>query len=183
MLDLFFISILGNFWVVTYQTIILSISASIIFLVLLFLLRPRIKIADKIAFFEGKYIIKTINRSFFRIYDVKFQLTIKHTYGTPGGKNVRYSRLNLKRGEKLTYPRRPFIEKKCELFEHAVLVSIEDNIREKWTNESDTLEFIVIAKHGLSSFAKIYKVKYDHLGTDIVNGEYKHGNTMEIVVV
>ncbi len=178
-----FIILISNFWITVTQSLTISITASVIFLVLLFVLRPNIKIAKKISYHDNKYCIKTISRSFIRLYDIKFQLTIKHSLGNPGGKNVRYTRLKLKHDTKLTYPRRPFFEKKSEFFEHAVLVTIDDDVRQIWTNESDTLEFIVIAKHGLSSFAKIYRVEYQDKGTDIVDGKFKWGNTMEIVPV
>jgi len=172
-----------GFWMFVIESIVISITASIIFLLLLFLLRPWIKISKKIAFYDGKYWIKTINRSYFRLFDVKFQLTIKHPHGSPGGMNVKYTRLELRKDTKLTYPRRLLFERRSEFFEHAVLVAIDDDIRAKWSNESDTLEFIVIAKHGLSSFSKIFKVEYKHLGTDIAEGKFKYGNNMDIIAV
>lgn len=161
--------------------VITSLIASFLFLSFLYILRPRIKIAPKIAKNGDKYILKTINRSFFRLYDVKFQLTLKHYFGGSGGRNVKYTRIKLKNNVKLTYPKRPFWKPKDEYFEHAVIISIDEDIQKIWSNESDELEFIVIAKHGLSNFAKIKKQVYCAVGTDIEEGTYTHGNNFKII--
>ena len=63
-----------------------GIISSLLFLIALFLLKPRIKISDKICtnseFGNTYYFIKTINKTWWTIYDIKVELSLLQASST-----------------------------------------------------------------------------------------------------
>lgn len=168
------------------QSIVTSIVASTIFLFLLFFLRPKVTISEKIAKREGKYQIKVVNNSFWKLIDVHVELVKMIPTNTAGGKNLRIQKIQLKNNKIWYIAGKPWNEKKSHYGSHAVLFSVVDsdaiNLLKNWNGENgEYLHFKVIAKHGLSSFAKISTCKYHNAESDIKEGRFSFGNCTEIV--
>lgn len=172
-----------NLLELAFQSVVMSIIASIIFLFLLFFLRPRVKIAEKIAFKNGQYTLKVVNRSFFKLIDVHVELVVLKPFNSGAGKNLRIQGIELKKHRIWYIAAKPFREKKSHYGSHAIIFSITDNEAiENWDSEKgETLHFKVIAKHGLSSFMKITTFKYHDKEDDIVKGKFGFGNNCEII--
>lgn len=158
--------------------------ASFVFVLVLYNLRPRIKISAEIAKkTDGSgtfYKIKVINKSFFfKLYDVNAELMRSSPIGVIGGQNLILNRLTLKR-DRIWYLNRRFINKKKDKHAtFAVLFKCTDDIEGIWNDQSSTLHFKVIAKHGLSNFPKI-KTKHYHCKNCIKEGQFGFGKDFKI---
>lgn len=170
-----------SIWLVMVQSVITGILASLIFLFLLFFLRPRILIADQIAKYNGNYAIKVVNRSYFKLYDVNVELVLLKPFNTYGGKNLLIERLDLKKDRIWYIAGKPFREKNSAYGTHAIIFKCDEDLEKKWESDKGVvLHFKVIAKHGLSSFTRIETKKYHDKETDIKNGKYTFGKKCEI---
>jgi hypothetical protein len=166
--------------------VISSLLASLIFLLFLFCLKPKLKISSKIARYitpEGKkvFLIKVINCSFFKLIDVNVELFIQNPINTHGGKNLRLHKLVLKRDKIWYIEKRNTLFSKSEYATYAIIFNCLDDIDKEWQADGSTLHFKVICKHGLSGFQKVNTRHYYDKSTEIKDGKFIHGRSMEII--
>ncbi len=180
------------------QGIISGVIASSIFLFILFLLKPRIVISDKIASqyveINGKdlhvYLFKIINKSlFFKIYDLKVNAFICESVPNVNGTDVRYKDIdligcdqwvlnklnfkhilqNIRKGDKT-------LQSRCD---YAAQFFSSDNLANLLHNNS-YISIQVLAKHSLTGFSRVRIMKYHH-PSKIVKGCFLSGNSCKIV--
>jgi hypothetical protein len=155
--------------------------SSSIFLTLLFFVRPDVKISKNIAFDGTRYIIKIVNLSTYRLYDVKVELIHKSTYQAPGGTNTKNTPIKLTNYERLSIPGKPKLPWNKDYHAgYAILYSTKEDLKNMFCEDGHFIEFTFKAKHGLSSFSKIKTEPYTHKSS-IKKGEFKFGNSTEIV--
>jgi hypothetical protein len=154
-----------------------SLMASLIYLIILSCLRPKLKISKDIANYDGRYFIKVINRSFGKVYDINVELLKMIPVNTTGGQNLRFSRIDL-RNSKIWYM--TGFRGKSEHATYAVLFSTEEDLSAIWTNNNEILHFKIIAKHAFSGFVKV-KTQVYHCNTCIKKGSFEFGNSLKIL--
>ncbi|MBO9613276.1 MAG: hypothetical protein J7619_11300 [Dyadobacter sp.] len=152
---------------------------------LLFLFRPRIKIASQIAThvksYGGQsnkwYCFKIINRSLFRAFDLRVEVTQKIPMTGPEGKtNHRTVPLALVK-DQYNYVA-PF--RIGEKSEYALwFLTTDDILTILNENEHHIVELRVICKHELTGLGSVFVRTYSK--HDIKEGTFKSGNTFEIV--
>jgi len=164
--------------------LVMSIIASIVFTFAIYLLRPRVAISEKIAYRNGTYKIKVVNKSIFKLIDVHAELLkVKPTEG----KNVILHRINLTNNKIWFIGKSPWSDRRSRWGSHAVTFSVSNPIevdkmnQNEWVCENgEFLHFKIIAKHGLSSFQKVETMKYHNRETDIVSGRFNFGKDLSI---
>ncbi len=159
-----------------------SLVASLLFLMFLFTLRPNIAIGDCIAktHEDGKpvYLIKVINKTWGRIYDVHAQVVHIKFENVNGGQNVYSKPLTLLKSHIWSVNR---IKNKLNdpNAEFAILFVCTDDLESIWINET-MIEFRVMAKHSFSGFSKIHKRRFYKKKSTVKEGSFKFGNSFDI---
>ncbi|WP_405565591.1 hypothetical protein [Polaribacter sp. Asnod6-C07] len=180
-----------------YNSYIVEISGGIVLsamgLFLIWFLRPKVKIAPKIASSVkgGKniYKIKVINKSYlFQLVDIQFELTMLQPQSTPKGMNIHVKKIPLKSNHMWFLSRRK--GKFHNLFStdiyatYAILITLQDDfdLLNEWKNKAQNgtyFDLKVIAKNNFSGITSIAHEKFNHYAC-IKPGGYCHGNSMEI---
>ena len=152
---------------------------------LLFLFRPRIKIARQIAThiksYGGRsnkwYCFKIINRSLFRAFDLRVEVTQKIPItGSEGKTNQLTVPLQLVK-DQYNYVASFRIGEKSE---YALwFLTTDDILTILNENEHHIVELRVICKHELTGLGSVFVRTYSK--HDIKEGTFKSGNTFEIV--
>jgi hypothetical protein len=167
--------------------IISSLIASGLFLALLFCLRPRISISSKIARVttpegEKRFVIKVVNRSFYKLIDVNVEFVILIPRTTSGGNNLKLEKLTLI-NDKIWFidKRDNYLSTKSKYASYAVQFTCKDDLDEKWNSDGSSAHFKVICRHVLSGFSSVCTQQFFDKPTDIVTGRFKHGKCLEII--
>ena len=177
-------------------SILTGIISSIVFLVIIFILRPRLKISHEICRrFDEKtgrnvYMIKVINKSrWFKVIDVNAELISQEPVAAPvltktkncnGATNLKLKRLKLKEenGHIWFINRRKY---SCKHASFAYIFTCIEDLDTLWDeNKKQTLHFKIISKHGLSGFPKLTTMEYADKNSCIKEGRFYFGNTCEI---
>lgn len=178
----------------TVSDIITGLYSSGIFLIALSLLKPRIKICDKISVVypsnKPLYYIKIVNKSiFFKVYDIQVRAWSTKTIPSSNGDNVEYSAIKINKEYQWVIDRLLFKHIFQDFFlgdkrltgrtDYAAQFSTNDNLKHLINNNvSITVE--VIAKHSLTGFTRVRTKTFKH-SSDIKKGEYRSGNSCTIV--
>jgi hypothetical protein len=181
-----------------FQGIISGVVESSIFLLILFWLKPWIKISDKIASkyvtIKGKethvYVFKIINKSwFFKVYDIKVNAFVCENVPNVNGMNVIFLDIELKgadqwilnkinrkhlfqnilHGEKTLKSRCDYA---CQFFSSENIATL--------LNKNSYISLQVLAKHSLTGFSRVRIMQYYH-HSKIVKGSFLSGNSFKIV--
>lgn len=164
-----------------------SLLASFIFIILLlYFLKPKIKIVEKIAYKnikidgddEGEaYLFKIINKSLFSAYEIKAQLSsYKIIQGENGIIDYHYNHLSLRNNSVSHIGAYSFFKndgKNCVVF-----VTYEE-IRELLKSDNGNIELLISAKHGLTGLNHIFKYSFT-TESYVKNGKFKSGNSEDI---
>lgn len=160
-----------------------SAVASLIFLLFLNRIRPKIIISDQIA--RGKstkgniiYRIKVINKTSRSIMDIKATLHRVRTVVVPGGTIPKVKEIPLKRSEIMELPK---FDPKDKEANYAYRFITYENIEEIW--EHDTMEYLrfrIYARDSLSGFGKVFIKDYHTKRNSIKEGDFEVGNSLEI---
>lgn len=172
--------LLDNNWVAEIAG---GLITSIIFLVIVYYLRPSMKVSKKIVYNEDdkRYQIKVINNSWFKVLDLYFEAYLIEPYQVPKGQNLHLKPLKLK-NNRFSYLRGKYwFWEKNRNSTHAITVSFEDDLSANWDEKKQFISFKVIAKHGLTGFPGIKKEHYNHKGTVIETGSFEWGDSLEII--
>ncbi|WP_179416201.1 hypothetical protein HDF19_10095 [Mucilaginibacter sp. E4BP6] len=187
-------------WQAFLNGVIPGVVASAIFLFLLFLLKPKIVISDKIASQYVKvgnkdhhaYVFKIINKSlFFKIYDLKVNAYVCSNMPNVNGNNVNFKDIQLKGADQWVLNRMYWkhifqntirgertLESRCD---YACQFFSGENISNLLDNNS-YISVQVLAKHSLTGFSRVKIRKYNH-SSKIVKGIFLSGNSCRIVSV
>lgn len=137
--------------------IVSSFIASVVYALLSFGIKPKIKISKKICVTENRdgthtYKIKIVNKSRFQLINVSYHLV----YGTYGKDDISYVTEIL--------PKKPPISvisrKSRKNTDYALRVNYEIDENKYACNENSYFEFTVQATHWLSNSIKCKKVRY-----------------------
>lgn len=184
-----------EFWTNVYIEFFGGLITSALFLVMLSLLRPRVKISPHIAKFDDRgttrYLIKFYNRSpWTKIFDVKMELHLCKPIGAPGGQNLKMTSLNLRDNEiwylssweNTTFKKKWKRKLRLAYASYAKIVSIEhEGFEEQWKKDNSMyLSFKVSARHGFSGVHKVFKEEYNDPDTVVKDGKFRLGNTFKI---
>lgn len=161
-------------------------SGMFIFL-LLFFLRPKIKIAPHICkqrdvFDETNrdcYLFKVVNLSWFSAYDVSVDLSYVRRYPVKDGINSRLFPLSLKVDKLNFMPSfRPKWLKRNN-GDYAFLFRTYDDLNTLLQDQQKSIFLQVTLRHGLTGLAKVFTIEY--VGeSDIKTGTFAHGKKFNI---
>lgn len=171
-----------------------GIFSSALFLIILSLLKPRLKIGRKIACEkEGDhakgYYFKVINKScIFKVFDIRARVFACENQPSPNGDDVIMNEITLKKPEhwvlsqmRLRHVWQDFIHGSNRLrhssnyaFQFCTFVDLESILLEK---KYITIE--VIARHSFTGFSVVKMKQYKHIN-DIRNGSFLSGNSCRI---
>lgn len=163
-----------------------SIITSFIFLLFIALIRPIVSISniilhseitDKITGNPKKvYKIKVVNWTMANIYEVKIELYLATLYGDGHGtSSVRYHEIPMIYNNFMYLPSMIWSEGR-EHAEYAQIFMTDQDVEALWKNESQYLEFRMVAKHGLSGFNKVITKRFTDKAV-IKEGKYIYGTS------
>lgn len=157
------------------DTVVIGLSTgiigSLIFLILLFVLKPEIAVSDKIGLFNHPvlgdvYAIKTVNRSrFFNLYNVEAALFYLQDYTVPNGTNAHYKPIKIEKSKIRIIPK---YKKKSEVAPYAQLFyALPDQRRSlsKYEEENidqlntDGTQIVDEGEDGISHLIQIIDIK------------------------
>lgn len=190
----------SNWWH-TSQTgsdIITGLYCSGIFLFLLSLLKPKIRLCDKISIIYDKntqrknniYYIKLVNKSiFFKIYDIQVRAWSTKIIPSANGDNTEYAAIKINKDYQWVMNRlllkhlwQNFFwgeRRLSDRTDYAAQFSSNDKLKELILS-GDSITVEVIAKHSLTGFTRVTSKTYKHVN-DIKKGHYLSGNSCRIV--
>ncbi len=172
-----------NYLVAVIIGILSSLVASLMFLLFLTRVRPKIIISDRIA--KGKsstgetvYRIKIINKTHRSIINVKAQLHLMIPTVTPGGIIMKSKEIPLKRSEIMEISK---FDLKDEMAGYAFRFLTYENIEDLWKDDTHSfLRFRIFATDSLSGFCKGFCKYYHTKRNSIKGGDFEFGNSLEI---
>jgi hypothetical protein len=142
-------------------------------------------ITDKLAIVN----IKVINKSYlFQLVDIKFELTMLKPKATPKGMNIAIKKIELTSdhvwflSRRQGYINRLFSNDIYATYAIVVTINPEFDLKEEWLKNAENgtyFDLKVIAKNNFSGITSIVHEKFNHPSC-IKNGEYCHGNSVEI---
>lgn len=159
-----------------------SVVSSFVFLFLMFMMRPKLIISELIAktVIDGRtaFVIKIVNPSWWRLYDIHAELVHIKLENASGGQNVHLKRMRLVN---------------CHLWsinsvhswradinaEYAALYVCLEDLEVLWTNDT-MIEFRIIAKYSFSGFSRVMRRRFYRSQSSIREGAFKFGNSLEI---
>ena len=158
-----------------------SIVASIIFILFLRRLRPKIIISPEIAKWktikgERIYQIKVINETGRSIINIKAQLFLVTHRERPGGRTPATEKIPLYKSEVMELSK---FDLKDTEDNHAFRFDTETDIEKLWNNEESFFRFKIYGTDSFSGFGKVFV--QDYLKKEsIVKGDFHAGNSLEI---
>lgn len=161
-----------------------SFVATVVFLVCLRSLRPKIVVSDKIARAKdpdtGKdvWIVKVVNIGRRPFADVKVRLVMVHTHAGYGGPVLTIEDLKLRRDTLFQMPR---YDKHDADAKYAVQFRIDEDIDSKWVDDMHYhLRFIVSGVDGVSGFRGVFPKDYRLKEASLKVGEFEFGKSIRI---
>ncbi len=110
------------------------------------------------------------------IYEVKIELYLATLYGDGHGtSSVRYQEIPMLYQDFMYLPSMVWKEGR-EHAEYAQIFMTDKRVEELWKNESQYLEFRMVAKHGLSGFNKVIMKRFTDKDV-IKNGKFIYGTS------
>lgn len=158
------------------QEIVGGLLTSFVFLFVLFIMRPKFKISNKIVQRTEGFYIKIYNDGYFSMLDIEVKLNLVKPVQVPQGTdhNVQPWVVTPKAIDLLT-PRR-----KTKTNEHAYQIKINHDVLTEWTDKTSYLVATVRARHSISGIVRIQSETYNHIST-VKKGHFKGGSDLEII--
>lgn len=181
------------------SSVIIGVCSSVIFLTLLWNLKPRFKVSSKICCepttLDGVTIqlfyFKVISRSlFFKVYEVKVKAFICKKINNLNGSDNQLNPVEIKFNSLSSMGR--FNIRHCfqnlimgdgnldSRTDYAAQFFTKHDLRKELADPSASVEFQVIAKHSLTGFSTVKTMRYNHL-LRIEDGKFLSGNSFKIV--
>jgi hypothetical protein len=160
-----------------------SLIASIVFLLFLTRLRPRILISDQIAKStsdSGKkiYRIKVVNETKVPIINVKAQLHLMNPNMAPGGIIFISKEISFQRSEMLEIAA---FDSKDKAAEYAYRFRSYEDIDNLWSDDAHSyLRFRIYATHSISGFSRVFRKDYHTKRNTIIEGDFAFGTSTAI---
>jgi hypothetical protein len=164
------------------------ISSFVFLLVVLYFMRPNLRISDVIVkqvnTFDGEteytYMFKVINQSWFDAYEVEVELFEVNFYpAIAGGMHKRLIDLTLKRNYVRQIPGRKRLKRTDQLANHCVIFRTNTDLESILQDKRKCLQLQFTSKHGLTGLSRIHLKNYISLYS-IKEGMFRFGNTFEI---
>lgn len=179
----------------TVSDIITGLWSSGIFLLILTLLKPRLKICDNLCYrydtIRKKHVtyFKIINKSiFFKVYDVQVRAWSTKIIPSTNGDNVSYTPININKDYqwviyrlKVAHILQDFLMGNKRLdgrTDYAAQFSTFDNVRDL-IKQGSSITIEVIAKHSLTGFTRVRIKTFKHIN-DLKKGEFYSGNSSKV---
>lgn len=168
-------------------SIAMKVLSSFIFIfLLLYLMRPKIKISPYICNTKMKpenqyyYVFKIVNMSLFYTFDVNISLDKKVPYTVNHGKKINYRIQKIEKSSdyKNHLPR---LKRKIGYGDHAYLIRTKHNIKSDIQNPDIVIQLTVSSKHGLTNLTRV--VTHEFLSSDVIikDKEFKFGTCLDAV--
>ena len=157
-----------------------SLVASVVFLLALFLLRPKIAfspyIADQSKPDDPMYGFKILNKSRFPITHLEFQLTLISPKAVPNGVVLRNKLVALTKDKIFEVGG---YSKRDKNAEYALRIGTPENLSEICSSEGQSLRFTVTAQHSFSGFSRVF-TKFYLPQSDIKRGHHEFGLGLDV---
>lgn len=155
--------------------VISGIVASIFFTVILLLVRPKIKVSDKICCDDNHvYRIKVVNKTCFMLTNIKYKLYYCRIHGDG---ITTMEEIQPRKSSPIIHVNKYSIFDKDANYAFRISYNIDF---EKYPIDRNTkFEFVLIADHSLSNTTKC--VNKDYCGEDIIKGVFESGQSTKII--
>ena len=159
-----------------------SIVASIIFILFLCRLRPKIIISPEIAKWktingERIYQIKVINKTGRSIMNIKAKLSLVTYRERPGGRTPATEKIPLYKSEVMELSKFDLEDTEDN---HAFRFGTYIDIEKLWNDEESFFRFKVYGTDSFSGFGEVFVQDYHIKKSPIVEGDFHAGNSLEI---
>lgn len=164
--------------------IVISIFSSFLFIyLLLWVLRPKFIIADKICYKNDEYgnkffFFKIVNKSMFSLYNVEIKLHERVPYIVDTAKVNHQMNLKKLSTEKIYCI--PKFKKEKAYGEHAILIRTFNDISENINEKNLDYQLTVSGKHGLSNITRVVFQRFINKEC-LHNGEFKFGSKIGVI--
>jgi hypothetical protein len=172
-------------WASIVQSLLCGIISSFVFLfIILFLLRPSIKISPYISKQTDNkgtyYQFKILNTSFFSVFNVQCELVAMARIAAEGSNmNVKFNPIELQNSFTDHLPRYMSKKKSAPYALHAYRFrTYSTEIHKLLEDSGRSLQFSVTARHGLSGLSKHFKQEFA-TPTVLKETSFKFGNSLE----
>ena len=122
------------------------------------------------------YLIKVINRTRNKIFDVKAEVHLLQPINVEGGTNYRWKKLKLVKDTNICINR---FDTKDKDASYAMIYVVSDDLEEIWKEPSSRINFTIVARHNVSGFGKVFSKDY-YTKASIKKGTFCFGNTFKI---
>lgn len=163
-----------------------SVISSFVFIfILLFTMRPKIKISPFICQSEGPkdkqpfYVFKIVNKSYFYALDLEINLIKKEPNMVNNGKKINYKLTAIPTTASKKLHLSGF-RKKAFYGDHAYLVRTDYDLIKDINDKDITIQLSVSAKHGLTNLTKIISLDFTSADVVYIGKEFKFGSCLDI---
>lgn len=163
-----------------FFSLVTGIVASIFSTIFIYMMKPRVEISPIIAKqtdTKGNYFygIKVINKGRCAIKNIDVTWEILIPKSVPGGVRYEFIPIELRKVVK-------YIDGKNRKNRNMYIYNTKENVEEMWTDTINwQISFRMYCEHAIFSTGKQFVKIYYHKPTDIVEGVFKAGNSLEIV--
>lgn len=165
-------------------TIITGVISSFLFIyLLLWILRPKFIIADKICYKKDKagnrfFFFKIVNKSIFSLYNVEIKLHERVPYIVDSARvNHQMNLITLSTEKIYCIPR---FRSEKGYGEHAILIRTFDDISENINQKNLDYQLTVSGKHGLSNITRVIFKRFSNKKC-LHDGEFKFGSKTDVI--
>jgi hypothetical protein len=164
--------------------VISSLVASGVFLLAISKLRPKLFVSPKISKTKDDkgntvYFVKVINRTRYPVIGVNVRMYLATPQNVSGGTAYKHRAIELRMPNVMELS--PF-DRKDKDAKYAVRFTVAEDLDALWSqDETARVRFQIYATHSLTGFGKAVDQFYYQKRTDLVDGEFKFGNSLEIV--
>lgn len=164
--------------------ILSSLVASAMFLLAISTLKPTIDVSSAIAKrtdADGNttYAVKIINRTRSPIASVRVRVYIASPRTVRGGRIYRLKPVELNQPEVMEIPGFDRNDKQAR---YARRFLFAEDLDAHWPrDDSSSVRFQIYAVHALTGFGKAVEQEYEDKDSQLVRGDFKYGNSLEII--
>lgn len=172
----------------TITGVISGILVTFIFIAFKYIVKPRVKISDKIVVRNRPNIdgvdelvcqIKLINKTLFSIENVDIKVFLLSDYNAGNGINSLVKNLELRVAHYDYMVGK--LGKDKERHDNCYLITFKDDIRKDWNTHQKRIIIQVSSYHSKSGFRKVYTKTYKDFEHCIMNGKFISGETFDII--
>lgn len=159
--------------------VVSGIVASIIFLLSLRKMRPKICISRHIVLKDDIYYFKFVNKSRHDLFDIKLEASLLTPFGDINGQNLRAVDIKLMDEVLFHIPKNQKDGKDPHNLFATRCRTTQDLIKD-WDNESTYIQLTIIARHSVSGINRVFKQVYHSKGCISTDKNFIGGNSLDI---